>query len=73
MFIWFYLDVVLPDLGNNSGKRHVLVRRSDYTKETDRFEGTTEGQKRRIKSSDKRTFAGCRREDIKILNYTSEI
>ena len=73
MSIWLYLDVVLPDLENYSGERHVLVRRSDYPKETKRFEGTTEGQKRRITSSDKTTLARCRRDDIKVLNYTSEI
>lgn len=73
MSIWFYLDVVLPDLRDCSGERHVLVRRSDYPKETERFEGTTEGQKRRIRSSDKITLARCRRDDIEVLNYTSEI
>ena len=73
MSIWHYLDVVLPSLNEPSKERHVLVRRSDYPTETKRFEGTTEGQKRRIRSSDKRSLAGCRKEDIELLNYSSDV
>ncbi|KAJ3562221.1 hypothetical protein NPX13_g8648 [Xylaria arbuscula] len=74
LIIWRYLDVCLPSLGDPKKERHVLIPCADYKDETQRFSATEEGKKKIFrKGADRESLQGCRREDITILYYASEV
>ncbi|KAK1974870.1 hypothetical protein LZ30DRAFT_810511, partial [Colletotrichum cereale] len=69
-----YLDVALPSLNdaNPDQERHILVRESEYPQEAKRFQTTFEGRRRTFtKALPESTLRGKKRDNIKILNYTS--
>ncbi|KAL2284422.1 hypothetical protein FJTKL_08834 [Diaporthe vaccinii] len=65
-----YLDVCLDSLRDNDEERHILVKRTDYLKEAQRFEGTRRGRYLTLKPESRTNLKGRKKSDIKILNYT---
>lgn len=64
-----YLDVCLNSLRDNDEERHILVKRTDYLKEAQRFEGCQRGRYLTLKPETRAILKGRKKSDIKILNY----
>ena len=75
-----YLDVCCPSLPmpgetvpRNNEERHFLVLKTDYIKETERFEESERGRELTIKPERKGNLRGRKKTDIKILNYSCAV